>query len=125
VSEQLDIFADRGRQMLSDPDAVTVGAAHAPWRGAPDTERIAAALITPRTGLARRRVLDAIADAPAGLTDYELAHVTGLRLYTAAPRRNELVSGGWVEDSGDRRPTDSGTLAAVWILTRRGREALS
>lgn len=106
---------------LPSPDENTEGKSHALWRGAPDTERNAAALVAPRSGHARRKVLDALAVRhPNGLTDYEIANVTGLRLYTAAPRRTELVSQGWVMDSGRRRPTDSGTPAAVWVLTPQG-----
>jgi hypothetical protein len=33
---------------------------------------------------------------------------------TQRPRRVELVEGGWVEDSGERRPTRSGMDAVVW-----------
>ena len=103
---------------LSDPDAATPGQAHARAR---DTERAAALAVTPRTGTQRRRVLEAIAAAGAdGLTDHELADTTGLYLYSAAPRRTELLRGGWVRDSGRRRATPLGGEAAVWTLTEEG-----
>lgn len=91
-------------------------------RRATDTERAAAGLARPRAGIARARVLDAIATSSDGLNDFEIARATGLRLYTAAPRRGELLKDGWIVDSGERRPTDSGSLAIVWKLSDAGRE---
>lgn len=78
--------------------------------------------MTPRTGTARRRVLDHIAGTREhGATDEETSLALRMRLYTAAPRRLELVRDGWVEDSGRRRATDTGASAVVWILTDEGR----
>lgn len=99
---------------LSDPEAPAPGRLH---RGAGETERAAALAAMPKTGTQRRRVLEAFVFAPSGLTDHELAGRTGLYLYSAAPRRTELVHGGWLRDSGRRRPTPSGTPAVVWVLT--------
>jgi hypothetical protein len=103
---------------LSDVDVDTPGQAH---RRAGDTERAAALAVMPRTGTQRRAVLEAIAAAGAdGLTDHELADKTHLYLYSAAPRRNELLRGGWVRDSGHRRTTPLGSEAVVWTLTLPG-----
>lgn len=40
---------------------------------------------------------------------------------SAGNRRGELVTGGWVIDSGRRRPTRSGQPAVVWVLSAEGR----
>lgn len=107
---------------LPNPDRVTIGAFHGPAAGAPETERRAALEVYPRTGTCRRRVLDAIALASErGMTDEELSLELRMRLYTAAPRRNELLNDGWIEDSGARRPTTTGARATVWVLTAAGR----
>ncbi len=104
---------------LTDPGVNMPGAS--PRSGRPyDTDRVAALEVMPRTGTQRRRVLAAIADSPGGLTDHELAEKTGLYLYSAAPRRTELLRGGWVRDSGARRTTPLGSEAVVWTLTDAG-----
>lgn len=110
------------RAGLIDFDAVDRPHAFA-HRGAGDTERGAAELEFPRSRTHRLRCLEALAAAENGLSDPELAAVTGLYLYTAAPRRVELRDGGWVEDSGLRRSTDQGAPAVVWRLTPAGRAA--
>lgn len=108
---------------LSDVDADNPGQAHRRGR---DTERAAALFVMPRTGTQRRRVLEAIAAAgDDGLTDHELAEITRLYLYSAAPRRTELLRGGWVRDSGRRRATPLGSEAVVWTLTEEGAARLT
>lgn len=108
---------------LPSPDENRVGRFHGPDAGAPATERQAALLIFPNSGTARRKVLDFVAGkARAGATDEEVSLALDMRLYTAAPRRNELVTDGWLEDSGRRRETTTGAHAAVWVLTKMGLE---
>lgn len=104
---------------LADPASNSRGLVH---EHSTDTERAAAALVLPRTGTGRLRVLTIIAESVEPLTDYDISELTGLRLYTAAPRRGELLRSGWIEDSGLRRPTDTGTNAIAWRLSERGRE---
>lgn len=117
-----DIPDPPAQMTLSDPDAVAPGQWHRPDAGAPDTEREAAIGQYPKSGTDRRRVLDQLAACgDDGATDEELSVALSMRLYTAAPRRNELVDGGWVEDTGRRRPTTTGSLATVWALTPLGR----
>ncbi len=53
------------------------------------------------------------------MTDEEVSKKTGIYLYSAAPRRTELVAGDWVKDSGQTRPTAHGGDAAVWIATEK------
>lgn len=109
---------------LLDPDAPGIGAFHAPDSGAPDTERLAAVAQYPKVGTDRRRVLDHIAATGSrGSIDEETSEALQMRLYTAAPRRTELVEMGWVVDSGTRRQTTTGALAAVWVLSESGRAA--
>ncbi len=117
MSDQLGLF-----DPLPSPDDSRIGAFHGPQAGAPATEREAAISVYPRTGTARRRVLDFIASMGLrGATDEEVSLSLRMRLYTAAPRRNELLRDGWVEDSERQRPTTTGTRATVWVLTERGR----
>ena len=93
---QLDLF---------EPRPGIVGADH------PDTSKLAARTIEPRTGTQRRRVLDwCIMRAEAGATDLELQEALGLDGNTERPRRLELVHAGYLEDSGRRR---AGHI--VWI----------
>lgn len=103
-------------------NADTVGYAHSNAR---DTELEAAARVLPRSGTARARVLHAIARAGSGgLTDEETSLELEMRLYTAAPRRKELLDAGWIVDSTRRRPTTTGSQAIVWILSDDGRREL-
>jgi hypothetical protein len=107
---------------LPNPDENRIGKFHGPDSGAPRTEREAAILAYPNSGTARRRVLDHIAASASGATDEEISLALDMRLYTAAPRRNELLNDGWICDSGKTRPTTTGTRAVVWVLTQKGRE---
>lgn len=104
---------------LTDPSTPTSAAHH---RHNPrDTEVLAAQLVTPKAGTLRLKALAAFRTAgSAGLTDQELADVTGLYLYTVAPRRVELVRQGWLSDTGERRTTARGRAAVVWALTPAG-----
>lgn len=107
---------------LPDPGDNRLGFFHAPASGAPDTERLAAVLVYPRTGTKRLEVLDHFVQVgEGGATDEEVSEALGMRLYTAAPRRHELVSDGWLEDSGRTRRTTTRTPATVWVLTDAGR----
>lgn len=116
VTELTTLHAQIGAVLAADPRIDTDAKLH---HDAHDTEVAAARFVQPRTGSGRWKVLSALAGR--GLTDEELAVETGLRHYTAAPRRNELCEWGFVEDSGDRRQTTSGSLAIVWRLSETGR----
>jgi hypothetical protein len=106
---------------LSDPTANTPGAAPAVPTDTQDAARWA---IMPKTGTQRARVLtelsDVYRDGAYGLTDEEIAHRTGLSPSSVRPRRGELVAGGWIRDSGERRQTVAGMDAIVWVLTPEG-----
>lgn len=118
MNDQLSLFDE-----LPDPGENRIGAFHAPDKGAPETERAAAIAEYPKSGTDRLTALHALAAAgDNGLTDWEGSIVTGLYLYTYAPRRVDLKKSGWVEDSGKRRPTPrKKSPAVVWWLTEAGR----
>ena len=119
-----DMDPDR-QKPLPDPSTDRIGKHHGPQAGAPITERIAAVLITPKSGTDRMRVLRFIAGrGEEGATDEEVSLSLHMRLYTAAPRRNELKNDGWVVDSGRGRRTTTGTPATVWVLSEDGQRQL-
>jgi hypothetical protein len=107
-------------------DAPTPGPSR---RTDPETSHAAGAAVAPRTGTWRRKVLEALGDDAAagrrGLTDIELERRwPGARPQTIRTRRSELVAAGLVEDSHDRRLTDTGSMAIVWRLTYAGAREL-
>lgn len=82
-----------------------------------------------RSGNARRRVLQAIAEASdtwrGGLTDEELTDALAMSPNTVRPRRVELVREGWVEASPlHTRPSAYGREMQVWRVTVTGRAEL-
>jgi hypothetical protein len=90
----------------------------------PDTARQASWSALPRTGTQRRRVLERIATRPS--TDEEIQRALAMSGNTERPRRVELVGGGWIRDSGDRRAyAPGGDPAIVWCLTARAGAALT
>jgi hypothetical protein len=87
-----------------------------------DTQIQAALKALPRSGTARGKVLEYIAGrGDAGATDDEIAERLRMSPNTARPRRNELMKGGWIEDSTKRRASSAGGEAIVWVLTERGK----
>lgn len=99
------------------------------WKqGQPDTARLAALDNYVRSGTQRRRVLLALESAgEPGATDFEVFALCNTgegscsRPHVAGTRRKELADRGLVEPTGDRRQTDTGSLATVWRLTDLGR----
>lgn len=51
---------------------------------------------------------------PRGATDYDVSKALGILRTSAGKRRHELVSLGYVIDSGTRRKTDGNVSAIVW-----------
>jgi hypothetical protein len=83
----------------------------------------------PKPGTKAAAVLDAVAAVArdprlAGLTDVELAQVTGLPENSVRPRRGELVTGGWLVDSGASR-IHHGAPHRVWVLTEKAAAILA
>lgn len=86
-----------------------------------DTSRAAAGRLAPLSAKTlRARVLRVIeAAGEAGRTDEELQDELQMAGSTQRPRRVELVEGGYIRDSGQRRPTHSGRAAVVWVACKR------
>jgi len=100
---------------LSAPAANLPGGFHS---NGPETEQQAAMFVRPRTGTQREAVLNELIKAhPRGLTDDEIGELLPLYVNTGAKRRNDLKNQGWVEDSGERRSTQTGSPAVVWRLS--------
>lgn len=60
----------------------------------------------------RARIYEALRRHP--MTDEEGCAYTGLRPNTYRPRRGELASRDMIRKSGEKRPTATGSPAAVW-----------
>lgn len=88
----------------------------------PETSHQAARKVAPRTPTMRERVLACIVAAGSrGLTDAEGERVSGMRSQSWTPRRGELVKQGRVIDSGERRTTESGCEAIVWVAVEHAK----
>lgn len=83
----------------------------------PDTSIAAASSVM--TEIGKAKVLKALQEYPGGLTDFELADLTGWQQTSIGKRRGELRDAGLVMDSGDRKPAPSGRMAIVWCLTKK------
>lgn len=92
-----------------------------------DTSREAAAVIRPDLGRLQRLVLEAIADAPDGLTCKEVEQITGLSHQTASARLNELANcqppylEHQIEQGGERyrrRPTGPKSSGRIYFLSQ-------
>lgn len=100
-----------------------------PEREAPVYSRPVARRTDPITSHQAARLADTTADTnralalrtlrahPDGLTDFELAELTGLQQNSVGKRRGELRDAGLVEDTGKRRPSTTGSPAIVWRAT--------
>jgi len=70
------------------------------------------------SGHHRQMAYDALTDAgERGLTDFELADVTGVAQTSIGKRRKELQDAGLVEATDMTRPAPSGSAARVWRLS--------
>lgn len=87
-----------------------------------DTSKVAAEAIKPDAQTLRRRVLAVIASAVDGATCDEVEQWLDMPHQTASARITELKAQGKLIDSGARRRTRSGRLAAV---LRAAQEAAS
>jgi DNA-binding transcriptional ArsR family regulator len=81
----------------------------------PDTSHAAARDAKVLAGPNRRLAYEALCRAgERGLTDFELAAITGVAQTSIGVRRKELVRAGYVEATPLRRPAPSGSMAIVW-----------
>ena len=69
-----------------------------------------------RSGTARERIYNVIQAHPDGLTVHELRQLITIHFHTVAARVSDLNLEGWLTDSGQRRPTDTGAMATVWVV---------
>jgi DNA-binding transcriptional ArsR family regulator len=99
MPDQLDLFVHPAR-MARSSDPVT------------SHEAAADAKVNARTH--RASALRLLREHPAGLTDFELADLTGLQQTSIGKRRGELRDAGLVINSGRKRPAPSGSLSIVW-----------
>ena len=88
----------------------------------PDTCRTAAQRAAVAAGTNRALALRAHAHADGGLTDFEVAELTGVPQTSIRKRRGELVALGLVERTDVRRPSPTGRWAIVWRITAAGLE---
>jgi hypothetical protein len=97
---------------LGHPDLLPKSQPHSP------TSQAAATAIRPDANRLRAAVLEFLRTRGAdGATDEDGIEGTGIGPSTFRPRRVELVELAMVKDSGTKRRTKSGRLAAVWIAT--------
>lgn len=104
-------------EQLSLPDPSEPAA----YTGRTTTSATAAALVYPKTGTQRQRVLQAITDSFDGLTDAQIQDRLHMTESTQRPRRVELVQQGWIRDSGRRRCYNGHSEAIIWVLTDTAR----
>jgi hypothetical protein len=90
----------------------------------PDTARAAGNAHPSLRANDRHAALLAHAANPAGLSDFELADIMGRQQTSAGKRRGELRDLGFIEDSGLRRDSPSGSSAIVWRITSLGKLAI-
>jgi hypothetical protein len=111
---------DSLRRCLEEP--LPAAGAASVRQGRTETSKAAAWAALPGSGTQRRRVLELV--GRCACTDEEISHHLDMNPSSVRPRRGELVAGGWIEDSGVRKATESGEFAVVWSLTIRGREQI-
>lgn len=81
----------------------------------PDTSHQAADDARAGAENGRALALSTLIGNPGGLTDHELAAITGLQHNSIGKRRCDLRDLGLVVDSGLRRKAPSGSNAIVWV----------
>lgn len=80
----------------------------------PTTSHQAALFATDKAETNRVIALRVLKAHPEGLTDFELADLTGIAQTSIGVRRGQLVKMGLVVQTDKRRPTPSGATAIVW-----------
>ena len=111
MTDQPSLF-DTLTEILATPSTPT--ARHSD----PETSHQAARDAAPNAGTNRALALATLQAAlPDGLTDFELAELTGVAQTSIGVRRKELERAGLVVATIDRRPSPSGSAAIVWKAT--------
>lgn len=103
--------------ILGDVTRNTVGRT----RNVQNTENTAAQMQLPKSGTARAKVLSTFIldwrNNGDGLIDEDVAARLQMNLYTAAPRRTELVNMGWLRASGKYGRTKMNSESIMWELS--------
>ena len=103
--------------ILSDVTRNTVGRS----RNQQNTENNAAMMQLPKSGTTRAKVLSTFIldwrNNGDGLIDEDVAARLQMNLYTAAPRRTELVNMGWLRASGKYGRTKMRSESIKWELS--------
>ena len=110
------------KESADDMHRVAGQTMRAPFRrSAPHTSRDAAAKAQRTSPTMRGRVLCfLIGQGQSGATDEEGGAALCMKPQSYTPRRRELVKRGLVRDSGERRATESGRSAVVWVVSNAG-----
>ncbi|MEH3046184.1 hypothetical protein [Sphingomonas adhaesiva] len=76
----------------------------------------AAQVITPARDALWQQIMKKLETAGAeGMTGDEIAASLGWEKYRVRPRTAELRKLGWIRDSQQRRPSESGIRSIVWV----------
>jgi hypothetical protein len=90
-------------------------------KNARDTSLNAMGKAFPKSGTKRREIYELIkSEGMFGLCDHEIEQRTGWLHQSASASRNSLMKDGWIVDSGQRRKTNQGNDAIVWIISEKG-----
>lgn len=85
------------------------------------TSIVAAKRTYPLAGRHRTLALRVHYEHAAGLTDFELADLTGVTQPSIGKRRLDLMRIGFIEATNGTRPSPSGSPARVWRITEKGK----
>lgn len=120
VEDLLDGAHLRYRVSEQDPTKPSLGGFR---RTDPDTSRLAAVQVYPRTGTQRERVLLAInAAGDTGAIPYEIEAATRINYRSLTPRIGELKAGGWVVGTGNTRTGNMGAEQEILVVTEKARD---
>lgn len=86
----------------------------------PETSRQAARRAARGMSAGQLAALRALAAHPDGLTDFELAAITGRQQTSIGCRRKDVCRAGLAESTGNTRPSPTGSPATVWRITAAG-----
>ena len=111
MSRQIDMFT-RSEAYPSAPGYKVEG-----------PSREAARKIAPRAGSLRAKVLNYYTtNYPRNFTADEIAKALNLSVLSSRPRLSELRALGWLEETAERRPNESGCMATAMRASRQAME---
>lgn len=113
MPEQLHLFEHYEDDPITTALEAVIAATRLVRTTDPDTSHQAATNASKRGPSQRRRIWESLI-ALGEATDYELSVHANILRSSASKRRQELMDLGHVYDTGQRRKTDTGTMAIVW-----------